>query len=634
MSTAKPALKAFDSELYFDQSQTINSLFLEQVRTRPAKIAIIEDERRLSYLELDRCAGGLAAALQREGVQKGDRVALIAGRGIETVAAQLAVMALGAAFVPLDPAMPQQHLADVIDAACPSAVLCRKKDRKVAASVVHSTCPVILLEGDPDARAGRLEPDHQTPETQIGPNDMAYVIYTSGSTGQPKGVMAAHRGVCRLVRGQHYADLGPDQVMLNMAAVGFDASIGEVYSALLNGGTLVIMPDATPSLDRIADVIARDGVTVAYITAGLFHIIAEQRVEILAPLQQVFPCGDVLSETHVRAVRRAHPNLTVINGYGPTENTVLSCCFAIDDSWTSGPIPIGRGLRHDSQFILDEHLRPVPDGQTGQLAIGGAGVALGYLGRPDLTKAAFVTLDLTLKSERVYLTGDLVQRDPDGVIWFHGRMDRQIKINGQRVELDAVEHALRADIAVKDAVAIAVPGTGGLRQIAAFVIPAKGMATGDALGAEVKQRLRQKLPAAAIPSTLTLCERFPLSTSGKIDRKAMIGHVPKEPRPVRKADAGSLSSVIRHCWEEILDRPITDDTRTFFDHGGTSLQLIQVHALLQTRLGQTFDIAKLFEAPRIRELELALSVSVGAPDPVAASRERMAKRRASSRIAR
>ena len=317
----------------YDPSATIVSLFLGQVGARPDAVAVIEDSRRTSYRDLAGLAAGTGSALRRAGVARGARVGILSGRGTQAVAAQLGVLGLGAAFVPLDPGMPAAALAAVVAEAGLAAIACDPRHGEAALGLAAGACPVVALDAALADPAARLADPDAAPLA----GDAAYVIYTSGSTGRPKGVVAAHRGVVRLVRGQDYADLGPDQVMLNMAAVGFDASIGEIYSAVLNGGTLAVLPDAMPSLDRIGAVIARDRVTIAYITAGLFHVIAEHRPEILAPLRQVLPCGDVLSERHVRAVRRALPHLRIVNGYGPTENTVFTCCHTVGRDWTGGP---------------------------------------------------------------------------------------------------------------------------------------------------------------------------------------------------------------------------------------------------------------------------------------------------------
>ncbi|WP_341367374.1 non-ribosomal peptide synthetase [Yoonia sp. BS5-3] len=613
------------SHCVFDLDATIPSLFCAQAQHCPDKIAVVQDGRRISYADLAGQAAGVANALLASGIRKGDRVAILAHRSVDAVAAQLGVTAIGAAFVPLDPDAPQQHLRQVIAEAQAKTILAGPGQ----VTAVMDQTPVISLDIAPATQAD-FEALVSTNAAAITAADLAYVIYTSGSTGRPKGVMVAHRGVCRLVRGQSYADLGPDQVMLNMAAVGFDASIGEIYSAVLNGGTLAILPDPAPSLDRIEEVIAENQVTIAYITAGLFHIIAEHRPQILAPLRQVFPCGDVLSETHVKRMRAALPHLRMINGYGPTENTVFTCCYPIDENWTGGPVPIGRGLNHDHLFVLDEGLEPLPAGEIGQLAVGGAGVGIGYLGRPDLTDASFVTLQTDDFQGRVYLTGDLVAMDGDGIVRFHGRSDRQVKINGQRVELDTVEYALRQDGDIQDAAVVALRRPDQSQQIVAFVKPAPYLDGNTDLATDVLSRLRTAIPAAAVPSQLMIRDSFPLSASGKVDRKALLAALETR-QTIKPVQPASLGGVIRQVWQDILSCEITDENRTFFELGGTSLQLIAAHALLQERLGRTFDIALMFEAPRIRALEQRLDAPQTSDDPIAARRAAMARSRKRSR---
>ena len=622
------------SHLAYDPAFSIPQLFISQIRARPEASAIIEDTEHLSYRELGSLVARLLRELRDAGVRSGDLVGLVSRRSVELVAAQLALLCAGAAFVPLDPAAPERHHRDVVDQAGIGIVLAHPRDAATAERlrsqdreirVVRRARPAEPI--DADAVADELE----NAAEGITSDQLAYVIFTSGSTGRPKGVMVAHSGVCRLVRGQSYAELGPEQVMLCMAAVGFDAVIGEVYSALLNGGTLAILPDTAPSLDRIAEVIARDGVTIAYVTAGLFHIIAEHRPEILAPLAQVFPCGDVLSEIHVQRMRERLPDLRMINGYGPTENTVFTCCYPIDDDWTGGPVPIGRGLANDRLFVLDEDLTALPDGEIGQLAVGGAGVGIGYLGRPDLTDAAFRTLTIGDFEGRVYLTGDLVCRRPDGVVCFHGRVDRQIKINGQRVELDAVEHALRSSRFVEDAVVVAVPRPSGGRRIVALTKPVLTPADTDA----VLAGLGEVLPSVAMPAEILSREGFPLTSSGKVDRRRLTAELERAAAPRPESNVVETTrEIIRQVWEQALGVEVRTYDKTFFDLGGTSLQLIAVHAELQRRLGRSFDIANIFEAPRIRDLErlFASRTVQGAADPVAARRSTMARAR-SRRIA-
>ncbi|MDO5643191.1 MAG: non-ribosomal peptide synthetase, partial [Paracoccus sp. (in: a-proteobacteria)] len=552
--------------------------------------------------------------------------ALLSGRGIGMVAGQFGVLAAGAAFLPMDPDAPEAHQRRILDEAGVRLILAAPEALARAHLIAGPDRRVIAL---PEAPASHPAAPGQVPAlaglARPGPEDPAYVIYTSGSTGRPKGVLVPHRGVCRLVRGQDYADLGPDLVMLSMAAVSFDAIVIEVFSPLLNGGRLVLLPDTAPSLDRIGAVIREGGVTQAYITAGLFHLIAEHQPEVLAPLRMACPCGDVLSAPHILKLRALYPHLRLLNSYGPAENSVMTCAYEIGPEWQGGPIPIGRGINHDRIFVLDDDHAPLPAGRIGQLAVGGAGLALGYLNRPDLTDAAFIPLRAGDFDGRVYLTGDLVERRADGLIHFHGRADRQIKINGQRVELDGVEHALRALPELADAAAIAAPRADGTKHILAFARPARGGISADDLLA----RLRGVLPAAAIPARLILRDELPLSPSGKVDRKRLAAEH-ETPAAPASGTTGGPGALIRAIWAEVLGHSALPEGRSFFDCGGTSLQLIAVHAKLQQELGRRFDIALLFQAPRIDDLAALLaSDPADTPDPLAAQRARMMQARTS-----
>ena len=616
----------------FDPTASIDGLFLSQVAHRPEKTAIIEGTRALSYRQLAERVAAVALELERAKVRKGDIVAILSRRSIELVAAELAILSVGAAFVALDPGHPVDHLRGILREAAPVVVLIHGEQAALAGAIVGTDYPVIGLTmsavADPEAV---LASRHRNTAQGPCPEDLAYVIYTSGSTGRPKGVMVPHRGVCRLVRGQDYADLGPDQVVLHMAAVAFDASIIEIYSALLNGGALAILPDAAPSLDRIAEVLADNQVTTAFITAGLFHVIAEHQVDALAPLSQVIPCGDVLSEYVVNKVMTRHHGLRIINGYGPAENTVGTCFHTIDRSrWTGGPVPIGSGLAHDRLFILDDDNQPLPAGEIGQLAVGGAGLALGYLGRPDLTAEKFPHVDFPGFRGRVYLTGDLARIDGEGVAWFHGRADRQIKINGQRVELDEVEHALRRQTGVDDAAAVPYRRPDGTRQVVAVVASATGNPA--ALIDRVLSGMRRSVPAAMVPSLVVVRPALPLSHSGKVDRKRILAELTAAGQPGAQRPLPPVGcSAVRAAWQEVLGRTDLSEDRTFFDHGGTSLQLIAVHSILQEQLNREFDIALLFEFTRLRDLEQQLATvkpAEGAappPDPIAQRRAAMAR---------
>ena len=270
--------------------------------------------------------------------------------------------------------------------------------------------------------------------------------------------MIPHRGIVRLVSDCNFVNLGPEEVILHLAPLSFDASTFELWGALLNGGKLAIVPAPHPSLDDIAEAIRVNGVTTLWLTAGLFHLMVESRLDGLQPLRQLIVGGDVLSPPHVAKALKALPSCRIVNGYGPTENTTFTCCYTIPQSPPpSGPIPIGSAIQGTTVYVLDADRRPVPVGEEGELYAGGAGVALGYLNQPELTAEKFVEDPFAPRTgARLYRTGDRVRQRPDGTIEFLGRVDRQIKLNGKRIELDAIEAHLRAEETVQDAAVIPV----------------------------------------------------------------------------------------------------------------------------------------------------------------------------------
>ncbi len=545
------------------------------VAAGPDRVAIVGDGR-LSYAALARRADAIARAARAAGLQPGDRAALLTGRSADAVAAMLAVRQAGAAYVPVDPGLPPAARGALLADAAPTVVLA---DHAVAAP-----CPVLRLDQPmPDA------PAFTAPEQDA--EAAAYVMYTSGSTGTPKGVVTPCRGVLRLVLQPDFVSLTADDVVLQAAPLGFDASTLEIWGALLNGGTLAILPDAVPSLDAIGDAIARHGVTVAWLTSGLFHAMVEQRVGALAPLRQLLAGGDVLSPSHVAAALAALPGTTITNGYGPTENTTFTCCYRIPrDHPADAPVPIGRPIRGTEVVILGEDGRPVPPGEEGELCAAGAGLALGYLNRPDLTARAFRPGP---DGRMLYHTGDRARQRADGMVEFGGRTDRQVKIRGKRVALDEMEAELRSDPAVREA-AVLMEGS----RAAAFV-------TGAVDGLALRRALLARLPEHMVPATITVLDSMPLTRNGKLDRKAL------RPMPSDSGqglDAGSArwEEQISAIWRKILGKDDMPLDANLFDAGAASLDVVRAHAAM-VDAGLPVGLTDLFAHPSVASLAAFLA---------------------------
>jgi aspartate racemase len=441
-------------------------------------------------------------------------------------------------------------------------------------------------------------------------------MFTSGSTGRPKGVVIPHRAIVRLVRGQDYVSLTPDETFLQFAPASFDASTLEIWGPLLNGGRLAIAPPGHLSLAQIAAAVRSLGVTSLWLTSGLSNLMADEQPDAFAPLRQLLAGGDVLSIPHLRKVMAAHPRLRLINGYGPTESTTFACCHTVTPADLELPsVPIGKPIANTTVRILDEKLAPVPIGQPGELFIGGDGLTLGYCGQPALTAEKFVDL----AGEKYYRTGDRVCWLPSGVIQFLGRQDHQVKIRGYRIEPGEIETALSQEPGVLRCVVVAL-GDGADKTLAAYH-------AGPAEPAALRDALRRRLPDYMVPAFFTRLDSLPLTANGKIDRARLPSPLPPPaPSPEPRND---LERAISTLWSQVLPHPAPGLNENFFDIGGTSLKLVEAHSRLVRELRRQIPVTALFQYPTIASLAafLAPESSTAAPTPsrlaAAAERARM-----------
>lgn len=614
----------------------MHGLFAEHAAATPQKAAVVSETGNLTYAELDRRSNALARRLRAHGVQAGDRVALLSHRAPEAITAILAALKLGAYFTPLDPAYPADRVRMMVEDASPRLVLAQASELPRHTPIDGYAGRVLSLEGE-IADAARLEDGRALPPAGAA-GDPAYLIFTSGSTGRPKGVLGAHRGVVRAVWRNALAGFDADCVTLHVTAPSFDPSQLEIWGALANGGTIAILPDPTPALDRIAWAIGHYGATWTSLTTGIFHLMVDHKLEALAPLRCVFAGGDVLSPPHANKAVAALPTTRVVNAYGPTENGIVTAWFEVPrEGWTGASIPIGYEVPDTRVYVLDEDLRPVAEGEVGQLCTGGDGLAVGYFGRPDLTAERFVRDPFSDDADaRMYLTGDLVRRRPDGAIEFVGRNDRQVKINNKRVELDEIENIIRDDPRLADAIVVLREDEPGAPRLAAYLKPNAPLEAADrpAFVEAVAESLRQTLPTHMQPADLMVMEAFPLTEAGKVDRKALPrppsrAGAPKKDTASGAAAVSETERVIAEIWSDVLKLPAVGVDENFFDLGGTSMQLVRVHAQIQGRLGSDVTLVTLFERPKIRELAAYLNAGGRDAEPgtgVASGREKADRR--------
>lgn len=595
---------------------SITGRFAAIAQAAASAVAVVQGDETLTYAALDRNSNQVARFLLRQGVGPGSVVALNAGRSIGSLISLLATLKIGAAYAPLDAAAPAEY-RDWVLRDCGARLLLT--DRSLAGS---QTVPTIAIDA---AQAAARAESAAALEDRSSPADIAYVMYTSGSTGRPKGVQVPHRAVVRLVVDQDYARFAADEVFLHASALSFDASTFEIFGALLHGARLVVVEGDHASLDGIAATIARHRVTTAWFTAGLFHLLVEQRLAALTGLRQILAGGDVLSPSHVLRAQAALPDCQLINGYGPTENTTFTCCYPVPrEGWVGGPVPIGTPIRGTYVRLLDDDMKPVADGETGMLFAGGLGVASGYLGEARHSADSFVA-DPECRGAALYRTGDLARRRADGALEFLGRRDRQVKIDGKRVEPGETEDALRRIAAIANAVVTVGRAPSGEPALTAYVKPASGNGDRRALVSEVRGGLQQSLPAYMRPSQIVVVEEFPLTPNGKVDYARLPAPQPIQPS---SASAPAMQQGAESVLSEIVSRvlgvaALSPDTN-FFDLGATSLKLMEAHAAIE-RIWPDVGIVELFGQPTIRGLARAIE---GRSVPVDAAPHRRGQQQA------
>lgn len=582
---------AFDFE---DVGGTVTGRFAASAAAAAASVAIVQGEQTTTYAELDRRSNKLARYLVRQGVGAGDVIALHAGRSIGSIVAILATLKAGAAYAPLDPAAPPDCLAWLVHDCGARLTLTGRSDA--------ADLPGQVLGLDAALAACERE-DGSAIEDRCRPDDIAYVMYTSGSTGRPKGAAVPHRAVVRLVTDQTYARFAADEVFLHAAPLPFDASTFEIWGTLLHGARGVVVEEDRASLKQIADKIQLHGVTTAWFTAGLFHLLVDHQLRALRDMHQILAGGDVLSPTHVRRAHASLPTCQIINGYGPTENTTFTCCYRIPKAgWGAGPVPIGTPIHGTYVRLLDDDLKPVADGEIGMLYAGGLGLASGYLGDARRSAAMFVP-DPFHPGATLYRTGDLARRRPDGALDFIGRRDRQVKIDGKRVELGEIEETLRRSVSIADAV-VTASKVEDSHVLTAYIKGAAANSDPSMLASEARNDLLCTLPPHMRPARIVVLDEFPLKTCGKVDHDRLPKPYPLHAETVQPAEDNTERTLREIFGRKLGVRSVGADTN-FFDLGATSLKLVEAHAAIE-RIWPGVNLVALFRHPNIRDLARAI----------------------------
>ncbi|MCX5409283.1 amino acid adenylation domain-containing protein [Streptomyces sp. NBC_00335] len=575
----------------YPTDRTVLDLIRAQAAATPEAIAVSAAGRHLGYRELLARTDQLAAALRAGGVRPGDLVAVHLDRTADLPAALLAVLATGAAYLPLDPGYPAERLALVLRDSAAVLVLA---DREPA-PLVAAAAPAVLRLPAPSAQ----DPAEAAPDADHGaapgPDDVAYVLYTSGSTGRPKGVAVGHRALVNLLTSfADRLDSGPRHAWLGLTSLSFDISALELYLPLITGGRLVLAPDglAVDGPGLLALIGAEDVTHVQATPSGWRVMLAAGSATDALAAVTGLAGGEALTLPLARELRARTARL--FNVYGPTETTIWSTCSELPAD--PGHVRIGTPIANTQVYIVDEQLRPTPLGIPGELLIGGDGVAHGYLGRPELTSERFVQSPFGPPGARLYRTGDRAVRTPDGELDFLGRIDDQVKIRGHRIELGEIESALLEHPALAQAAVAVRTEEDGEPFLAGYLVPAAGAPA--PAPSDLREHLLRTLPAAMAPQRWLTVERLPLTPNGKLDRRAL-PVPPREAAPApRAADAGDeTTGTVRRIWAEVLNLPDVGPEDDLFDLGGHSLTVIQIASRIRDALGVELDFDVFFDVP-------------------------------------
>ncbi|WP_233899380.1 non-ribosomal peptide synthetase, partial [Tenacibaculum piscium] len=586
-----------DTDMDYPKDSTVVELFEAQVLKTPDTIAVVYGSESLSYRELEERSNQLAHYLIDKGVSVEDRVGICMDRSLEMIVSILGVLKSGAAYVPIDPDYPKDRINFMIQDATidlllsTSGLVDRMSDLEVS--------ELILLDKDWELIQKQFI---RSPAIEVSVNNLAYVIYTSGSTGTPKGVQIEHKNIVSLAKSCDYVTLNEETVWLSTGSISFDATTIEYWGTLLNGGRLLLTTiDTLLNTLRLKTVLLENKVTTLWMTASWFHQVVEEDISAFSSLSYLLVGGDTVLFNYTNKIKEAYPELTIINGYGPTENTTFSTTYTIEK--TAGALPIGKPIKNSSAYITDTQLNVLPVGAIGELVVGGSGVARGYLNNEKLTHERFVANPFK-DGGRLYKTGDLAKWLPDGNIAFIGRKDDQVKIRGYRIELGEIENALSSISEVIQCCVLAKTDDHGDKRLLAYVVME------NALDKEVLQwQLESHLPEYMVPRLWVELDEMPLTSNRKLDRKALPEiDLSTLSTKTYAAPRTEIEAQLAEIWQELLGVEQIGIHDNFFELGGHSLLAVRLIARIR-KLGYTMSIGGFYADPNIAQLSEKLMAS-------------------------
>ena len=592
-----------------DPTLTVHAAFERQLRRTPNAIAIIDAIGTMTYAELDCRAAELATKIAFQNKALRPYVGLCMSPSRDLVIAMLAILKAGLTYVPLGCTEPIQRLRQLINAANITNVM---TDAALVTRVREAgAMPMLVVDSEAVATSAM----RFSPLQPVNADALACVMYTSGSSGQPKGVCIAHRGVTRLVVDANYLTIGTSDVLLQLAPVAFDASTFEIWGALLNGARLVVPPREQVSLRDIAELIGMHSVSVLWLTTGLFEAMVDEQLPALGRLRQLLVGGDVLSMHHAQRFVQSHPACTLLNCYGPTENTTFTTVHVVNGtaSFNGGSMPIGRAVNGTQVYVLDHKHQPVPRGVVGEAFVAGQGLMRGYLvdGSPD-SSCLLKNPHSAAPDSMMYGTGDRVRQRRDGEFEFMGRIDEQVKIRGHRVELAEVTAALNRCPGVTRGIVVVNGNSATSKRLIAFVTISPSGESVSKRTSLIHASMQQQLPAPLVPTEIRIVSSLPLTQSGKFDRAklqrlTLIANPTAEHRAGWHFPNGEMETLIASVFESALGTQAVARDDNFFELGGHSLLALRVIAALESALKSRIPLVSLFAHPTPASLALALT---------------------------
>jgi amino acid adenylation domain-containing protein len=582
----------------------IHEIVEAQALDTPDSIAVLLDGQRLTYRELNERANQLAHFLRKQGVGPDVFVGIYLDRTLDLVVGLLGILKAGGAYVPIDPQYPRERAAFMLlDSNSPVIVT----QLSLVQELGTPSAKVVVLDREWPSLA--REPT-SNPSSLSSPDNLAYVIYTSGSTGTPKGTLISHRNVVRLFSAtQPWFGFGSLDVWTMFHSSAFDFSVWELWGALFYGGRAVVVPfgisRSPPDFYRL---LQKEGVTVLNQTPSAFRQLIRAEESAATPgglaLRYVIFGGEALDLSSLKPWFDRHGDRKpqLINMFGITETTVHVTYRALSAADLGAGSMIGKPIPDLQVYLLDEQQRPVARGEPGEIYVGGAGVARGYLNRPELDAQKFVPDPFAAQpGQRLYRSGDLGRYHTDGDLEYLGRIDSQVKIRGFRIELGEISACLDAHPSVRESVVVAAEPNPGDKILIAYVVKRPTL---DVTEAQLRQLLRERLPEYMVPAALVFIDHIPLTVNGKLDVKALPppARATRAAVPASIAAGSALEKGIAAIWCEVLDLPAVGYEQNFFDVGGNSMHVAEVHTQLQRLLGKDFSITELFAHPTIQSL--------------------------------